>query len=145
MMENISVSIGSILIVEDNSVDLDLAMRAFGRCNPFNPLQVARDGEEVMLLMRRWEDGEPAPTVILLDLHLPRVDGLEVLRRLKSHKRFKAIPVIMLTSSGEGRDIREAYRLGVNSYIVKPVDFATFTELAAQIEDYWCRVNTPPK
>jgi CheY-like chemotaxis protein len=144
-MKRMSVLVGSILIVEDNSVDLDLAIRAFGRCNLLNPIEVARDGEEVMGLMQQWEAGEPTPMVILLDLHLPRVSGLEVLRRLKSHKQFKAIPVIMLTSSGEDRDIREAYRSGVNSYIVKPVDFARFLELAAQIESYWCRVNIPAK
>jgi CheY-like chemotaxis protein len=138
-------AVGSILIVEDNCVDLDLAMRAFGRCQPFNPIQVARDAEDVMVLMERWEAGDPAPMVILLDLHLPKVDGLEILRRLKSHERFKTIPVIMLTSSGADRDIREAYDLGVNSYIQKPVDFSRYVELAAQIEAYWCRVNMSPR
>ena len=95
--------------------------------------------------MRRWESGDLVPTVILLDLHLPRVDGLEILRRLKSHHRFRSIPVIMLTSSDDDRDIREAYHLGVNSYIQKPVDFGRFMELAAQIEAYWCRVNMSPR
>ena len=140
-----SASEGSILIVEDNCVDLDLAMRAFGKCRLCNPIQVARHAEDVMVWMERWEAGDPAPMVILLDLHLPRVDGLEILRRLKSHERFKAIPVIMLTSSDADRDIREAYDLGVNSYIQKPVDFGRYMELAAQIEAYWCRVNMSPR
>jgi CheY-like chemotaxis protein len=140
-----SVSVSSILIVEDNCVDLDLAIRAFGKCRLFNPIQVARNAEEVMVLMGRWEAGDLVPTVILLDLHLPIVDGLEILRRLKSHQRFRAIPVIMLTSSGDDRDIREAYRLGVNSYIQKPVDFGRYLELAAQIEAYWCGVNMSPR
>jgi len=140
-----SVSVSSILIVEDNCVDLDLALRAFRKCQMFNPIQVARDAEEVSVLMRRWESGDLVPTVILLDLHLPRVDGLEILRRLKSHHRFRSIPVIMLTSSDDDRDIREAYHLGVNSYIQKPVDFGRYMELAAQIEAYWCRVNMSPR
>ena len=140
-----SASVGSILIVEDNGVDLDLAMRAFGKCQLFSPIQVARHAEDVMRLMERWEAGDPVPMVILLDLHLPRVDGLEILRRLKSHQRFRAIPVIMLTSSGADRDIREAYHLGANSYIQKPVDFGRFMELAAQIEAYWCTVNMAPR
>src|SRR5215813_4820022 len=122
--------IDSILLVDDNPIDLDLAKRAFSKCELCNPLQVARDGEEVMLLMQRWEAGEPVPTVILLDLRLPKVNGLEVLRWLKSHTRFKSIPVIMLTTSDEDRDIHPAYHLGANSYIVKPVDFARFVEVA---------------
>ena len=144
-MSMMTVPINSILIVEDNCVDLDLAMRAFGKCELFSPIQVARDAEEMMRLMEGWEAGELVPAVILLDLHLPRVDGLEILRRLKSHQRFKSIPVIMLTSSGDDRDIREAYHLGVNSYIQKPVDFDRYMELAAQIETYWCRVNMSPR
>ena len=144
-MENIRGFVGSTLLVEDSAVELDLAMRAFGRRKLFNPLQVARNADEVMALMREWENGEPVPALILLDVHLPGVGGLELLRRLKSHKEFKAIPVIMLTSSGKEQDIHEAYHLGANSYIVKPVDFGRFMELAAQLDAYWCRLNTPPK
>ncbi|HMG37478.1 MAG TPA: response regulator [Blastocatellia bacterium] len=140
-----SVSVDSILIVEDNSVDLDLAIRAFGRCNLINPLRIARDAEEVIALMQRWEEGEPTPTLILLDLNLPGLSGMEVLRQIKTHDKFKTIPVIMLTSSGDEEDIQEAYLLGANSYIIKPMDFGRFRELAAQIGSYWCRVNTSPK
>ncbi len=134
-----------ILIVEDNPLDLDLAMRAFSRRKISNPILVARDGEEAIDLIPRWESGEPAPAVILLDLKLPRIDGLDVLRALKAHERYRLIPIIVLTSSAEDRDVAEAYKLGANSYIVKPVDFARFSELCAQLEMYWLLLNTPPR
>ncbi len=112
-----------ILVVEDNPLDLDLTQRAFAKHRLANPIQVARDGEEALSFIPRWEAGEPRPSVILLDLKLPKVTGLEVLRQIKSHPRFKVIPIVVLTTSGEDRDIEEAYRLGTNSYIIKPVDF----------------------
>lgn len=144
-MQTISVEVGSILLVEDNTIDLDLALRAFDRCEVYRPLQIARNGEDVLDFMQQWEDGQPVPSVILLDLDLPKVGGLEVLRRLKSHEEFKTIPVIMLTNSGAQQDIHEAYQLGANSYVQKPMDFGSYRELANQIEHYWCRVNTPPR
>jgi CheY-like chemotaxis protein len=106
---------------------------------------VARDGEEALACIRRWEEGAPPPLIILLDLKLPKVDGLEVLRHLKGHHHYKAIPVIVLTTSSETRDIESAYTLGVNSYIVKPVDFSQFIEVAQQIEHYWTAVNVSPE
>ena len=133
-----------ILVVEDNPVDLDLTQRAFAKHRIANPIQVARDGEEALDFIPRWEAGEPLPSVILLDLKLPKVNGLDVLRRLKSHRQVSIVPVIILTTSAEDRDIQEAYRLGANSYIVKPVDFEKFVDVAAQIEMYWCVLNTPP-
>jgi len=133
-----------ILVVEDNPVDLDLTQRAFAKHRIANPIQVARDGEEALDFIPRWEAGEPLPSVILLDLKLPKVNGLDVLRRLKSHRQTSIVPVIILTTSAEDRDIEEAYRLGANSYIVKPVDFEKFVDVAAQIEMYWCVLNTPP-
>jgi CheY-like chemotaxis protein len=133
-----------ILVVEDNPVDLDLTQRAFAKHRIANPIQVARDGEEALDFIPRWEAGEPLPSVILLDLKLPKVNGLDVLRRLKSHRQTSIVPVIILTTSAEDRDIQEAYRLGANSYIVKPVDFEKFVDVAAQIEMYWCVLNTPP-
>src|SRR5262245_38597451 len=133
--------IDSILLVDDNPIDLDLTRRAFDRCKLNNRFQVARDAEEVMVLMQGWESGESAPDLVLLDLNLPKVSGLEILRRLKDHRQFKAIPVIMLTSSTEDSDIRAAYHLGANSYLVKPADFGGLLELAAQIAGYWCQVN----
>lgn len=134
-----------ILLVEDNPVDLDLTQRAFARRRFGNPVQVARDGEEALAYIDRWDAGEPLPAVILLDIKLPKVNGLEVLRRIKSHERFRLIPVVMLTSSGESVDLRTAYELGANSYIVKPVDFGKFMEVAEQIELFWCVLNKAPR
>lgn len=133
-----------ILLVEDNPVDLDLTLRAFARKRLANPIQVARDGEEALQCIARWEAGEPIPAVVLLDIKLPRISGLEVLRELKSNPFSKGIPVIMLTSSAEDSDIKTAYDLGVNSYIVKPVNFAKFMDVAEQIELYWCVLNKLP-
>ncbi|WP_295407145.1 response regulator [uncultured Thiocystis sp.] len=134
-----------ILLVEDNPMDLDLTRRAFARRKLANPIEVARDGQEVLDWLPCWEAGEPLPLVVLLDLKLPRVDGLEVLRQLREHPVSQALPVVVLTSSSEDRDIETAYRLHANSYIVKPVNFEKFMEVAAQIELYWCLVNHPPR
>lgn len=134
-----------VLLVEDNPVDVDLTLRAFARRKLTNPVQVARDGEEALAWIPRWEAGEVLPLVILLDLKLPRVDGLEVLARWKAHEVSRAIPVVVLSSSAEDKDIEAAYRLGANSYILKPVDFAKFLEVAGQIELYWCALNEPPR
>ena len=133
-----------VLLVEDNPVDVDLTLRAFALRKLTNPVLVARDGEEALAFLPRWEGGDPRPLVILLDLKLPRVDGLEVLARLKNHSASRDIPVVVLTSSAEDRDIATAYQLGANSYIVKPVDFEKFLEVAGQIELYWCVTNLPP-
>lgn len=133
-----------ILLVEDNPVDIDLTCRAFARNRLANPISIARDGEEALDLMQRWEEGEAPPSLILLDIKLPRVDGLEVLRHLKAHPVFRRIPVVVLTSSSEDRDLLDAYALGVNSFIVKPVDFDLFVETASQIERYWCELNQRP-
>jgi CheY-like chemotaxis protein len=133
-----------ILLVEDNPVDLDLTIRAFSISKLTNPIIVARDGEEALAFIQRWEKGEMLPVVILLDLKLPKVDGLEVLRILKSHPDFKATPIVVLTSSAESSDVRSAYEFGANSYIVKPVDFEKFIEVAKHIELYWSVLNKPP-
>ncbi len=132
-----------ILLVEDNPMDVDLALRAFRRRRLTNPVDVARDGEEALAWLARWEAGEEPPAVVLLDLKLPRIDGLEVLRRFKTHERFRRVPVVVLTTSAENQDVRDAYQIGANSYIVKPVDFEKFVEVAAQIEIYWTVVNAP--
>ncbi|MBI3747376.1 MAG: response regulator [Chloroflexi bacterium] len=134
-----------ILLVEDNPMDVDLTRRAFAKRHLVNKLEVARDGEEALAFIDRWEAGEPPPVVILLDLKLPKVDGLEVLRQLRSHQQFRSIPVVIVTTSSEDADIRAAYELGANSYIVKPVDFNRFLDVAQQIELYWSVLNTPPK
>jgi CheY-like chemotaxis protein len=136
--------IDPILLVEDRAIDLDLTKRALARSKVVNPIQVARDGEEALAFLPHWEAGEPTPVFILLDLKLPKVDGMEFLRQVKSHLKFHAIPVIILTTSAEDYDVKEAYELGCNSYIVKPVDFNKFVEVASQIEIYWCALNTGP-
>ncbi len=132
-----------ILLVEDNPVDLDLTLRAFKRRNLTNPIQVARDGQEALDWIPRWEAGEPLPLVVLLDIKLPRVDGLDVLRRLRATPVSSTLPVVMLTSSSEHQDVRAAYALHANSYIVKPVNFDNFMDVATQIHLYWCLVNHP--
>lgn len=133
-----------ILLVEDNPMDLDLTLRAFNKKKFSNQVHIARDGEEALAFMARWEAGEALPAVILLDINLPKVNGLEVLRQLKAHERFRRIPVVVLTSSREDKDLKTAYDLGVNSYIEKPVNFTKFMEVAEQIELYWCVFNERP-
>jgi CheY-like chemotaxis protein len=130
-----------ILLVEDNPMDVDLTLRAFKRRHVTNTIHVARDGEEALAWLPRWEAGEPWPAVVLLDLKLPRVDGLEVLRQYKQHPKINAVPVVVLTTSSEGADMHRAYELGANSYIVKPVDFEKFMDVSEQIELYWTVIN----
>ncbi len=134
-----------ILLVEDNPMDVDLTLRAFARRKLTNRIEVARDGQEALEWIPRWEAGEPLPLVILLDLKLPRIDGLEVLRRLREAPISRNLPVVALTSSSEQRDVETAYSHHANSYIVKPVNFENFVEVATQIERYWCLLNHPPK
>ena len=142
---NIDVNNRPILLVEDNPVDVDLTLRAFARRKLTNPIEVARDGQEALDWIPRWAAGAPLPLVILLDLKLPKVDGLEVLRQLREHPVSRDLPVVVLTSSNEDRDVETAYGYHANSYIVKPVNFEKFMEVAAQIELYWCLLNHPPR
>lgn len=137
-------SLPPILLVEDNPMDLDLTLRAFNKKKFSNTIQIARDGEEALAFFARWEAGEPLPAVILLDINLPKVNGLEVLQKLKEHTVFRRIPVVVLTSSRENSDLNTAYDLGVNSYIEKPVSFSKFIEVAEHIELYWCLLNERP-
>ncbi|MBN2348688.1 MAG: response regulator [Bacteroidales bacterium] len=132
-----------ILLIEDNPIDLDLTLRAFKSRNLTNPFHIARDGEEALEWIQKWEQGEPVPVIILLDIKLPKIDGLDVLKAIKSHPDFKTIPVVILSTSAEASDIQSAYQLGANSYIVKPVDFDKFIEVAKQIELYWNILNKP--
>lgn len=135
----------SILLVEDNPADVDLTLRAFKRRKLVNPVEIARDGEEALGWLGRWEAGETLPLVVLLDLKLPRVDGLEVLRQYRAHAVSHNLPIVVLTSSNDDTDVRTAYDNGANSYIVKPVNFDKFMDVAAQIELYWCLLNEPPR
>jgi CheY-like chemotaxis protein len=140
----VSTSDRPILLVEDNPMDVDLTLRAFKRRRVTNVIHVARDGEEALTWIARWEAGEPWPAVILLDLKLPKVDGLDVLRQLKEHPTLRVIPVVVLTTSGEGADVMAAYQLGVNSYIVKPVEFEKFMDVSEKLDLYWTVVNQLP-
>ena len=133
-----------IFLVEDNPMDVDLALRAFKKRRLLNRIEVARDGEEALAWIPRWEAGETLPAVILLDLKLPRVDGLEVLRQIKANMKLRGVPIVVLTTSADNQDVKKAYELGANSYIVKPVDFDKFVEVASQIEVYWTVLNSRP-
>ena len=134
-----------ILLVEDNPMDVDLTRRAFERRKLTNPLLVARDGQEALDLIADWPEERTPPVVVLLDLKLPKVDGISVLRALRSHERLRHTPVVVLTTSGEDADVAAAYACGANSYIVKPVEFEKFLEVAGQLEVYWMLLNTPPR
>jgi two-component system, response regulator len=138
-----------ILLVEDNANDVALTLRALKRYNLSNSIHVVYDGAEALEFIfgtgaYAGRHLEPTPRVILLDLKLPKVDGLEVLQRIKTDPRTRVIPVVVLTSSREQCDIVESYQLGVNSYIVKPVDFEQFTEAMRQLGLYWVLLNQPP-
>ena len=137
-----------VLLVEDNPDDEALTMRALKKAHILNPVVIVRDGAEAVeyvLCTGRYAHRDPTdtPQVILLDLKLPKVSGLDVLRRIKGHPRYKAIPIVMLTTSSEDTDVRTAYELGANSYIIKPVNFENFLDVATQLEIYWSVLNTP--
>ena len=138
-----------ILLVEDKHTDAELTMRALKRHNLANRVLWVKDGQEALdyafsagVYAERSPGGDPK--LILLDINLPKISGVEVLRRLKADERTRAIPVTMLTSSAEERDVIESYKLGVNSYIVKPVDFGKFVETVSEVGMYWMVVNRPP-
>lgn len=133
-----------ILLVEDNPDDAGLAIHALKKHNMANNLLHLNDGEEALTYLFSSETTS-TPKVILLDLKMPKIDGIEVLRKIKSDETTKIIPVVVLTSSREERDILESYKLGVNAYIVKPVDFDKFTKAIAEIGFFWLLLNQPPK
>jgi hypothetical protein len=132
-----------ILLIEDNPMDVDLTRRAFEHNHLANPLVVLRDGEEALAYINGVKPGTTAPLLILLDLKLPKVHGLEFLKVFRRNKEFMTTPVVILTSSAEDADIKKAYKYGANSYIVKPVNFDKFIEVAKNIEFYWVLLNTP--
>jgi two-component system response regulator len=138
-----------ILLVEDNSDDEKLTVRAFKKKNISNPVVVARDGLEALDYVfgtgaHAGRNANDVPAVILLDLKLPKVDGLEVLKRVRADSRTKHVPVVILTSSKEEQDLVSSYDLGANSYIRKPVDFEKFVEVAGTLGLYWLLFNEPP-
>ena len=134
---------GTILLVEDNPDDEALAIRALRRNNIANEVKIARDGVEAIDILMNADT--ELPQVVLLDLKLPKLDGMEVLRRIRENERTHLLPVVILTSSNEERDMVESYRLGANSYIRKPVDFAQFTESVRQLGLYWLVLNQTPR
>jgi CheY-like chemotaxis protein len=139
-------SLRPILLIEDNAMDVDLTRRAFHEHGITNPFAVCFDGEEALNYIE--SHATPAdmqlPIIALIDLHLPKIDGTEVMRRARAHPVWKRVPFIVLTTSRHESDIASAYECGANSYIAKPVDFTTFTEVARIIKIYWLQINEPP-
>jgi DNA-binding response OmpR family regulator len=140
--------LGRILLVEDDDNDVELTINALGEYNLANEVIVTRDGEEALdyLYCRGTHNSRTSdnPAVLLLDLKLPKVDGLEVLRQVKSDDNMKMIPVVVLTSSHEEKDLVASYRLGVNAYVVKPVDFHEFVNAIKELGVFWAVINVPP-
>jgi len=141
-------ALNRILLVEDNEEDVELTLAALQELKLANEVVVARDGVEALdYLYRRGAHNERVgenPVVVLLDLKMPRVDGLQVLREIKNSEALKTTPVVMLTSSREERDLVESYRLGANAYVVKPVDFEKFTEAVRELGMFWALINEAP-
>jgi two-component system response regulator len=138
-----------ILLVEDNGDDVEITLRAFRKCNVLSEIVVVRDGVEALDYMfaagaHAGQTTKLQPDVILLDLKLPKVSGLEVLRRLREEERTRRVPVVVLTSSNEEKDIQSSYDLGANSFVRKPVDFTQFMEVARQLGQYWLGINESP-
>ena len=135
-----------ILVVEDNPMDLDFMLQAFEENGVLNPVHVCRDGEEALQFIQSHTLPEDAslPLLVLLDLRLPKVDGIEVLREARQLPVWKQVPFVVVTTSRENSDISRAYEFGVNSYIVKPVEFSAFAEVVKQIKFYWLLTNEPP-
>jgi len=138
-----------LLLIEDNPHDVELTVHVLEKHKLANHIKVVRDGEEALAFLfgadgQAADDSDNTPKIILLDLKLPKVNGMEVLGKIKANPRTKSIPVVVLTSSREERDLFLCYELGVNSYIVKPVDFAQFTEAIRQLGLYWLLLNERP-
>ncbi len=147
--EELATSRVEIVIVEDNPSDAELILRVFRKHNMANEIVLLKDGAEALDFLFGHDGCGPTPSsitcrIILLDLKLPKVDGIEVLRRLKSEERTRGIPVVVLTSSTEQRDLKEAYDLGVNSYVAKPIKFDEFAKAVADLGLYWLMLNKLP-
>lgn len=139
-----------ILMAEDSARDAEMTLRALRKHNLGNHIHWVKDGAEALAFLfctGAYADRDPklGPKLVLLDIRMPRVDGIEVLRQVKSDERMRVLPVVMMTSSNEERDVIESYQLGVNSYIVKPIEFAVFTEVVARIGLYWIVANRVPE
>jgi len=136
----------AVLLVEDNPDDEELTLRGLRHANLKNPVDVTRDGQEALdyLFGNHDQAAKPVPVVVLLDLHLPRVDGFEVLKRIRAEERTRRVPVVILTSSSEDQDLINGYDLGANSYVRKPVRFEEFATAIAQLGVYWLLLNESP-
>ncbi len=132
---------GRILYAEDNSFDLELAVAAFERTNLSDSLDIVRDGQEAIDYFFDKSDEDQLPVVAILDLNMPKLSGLDVLKKIKSHDRYKKVPVVILTSSQMESDVKRSYEYGVNAFVVKPIDFEDFTEVVKSIGDFWVNFN----
>lgn len=138
-------TVSQILLIEDNTLDADLIRHALLKVEAGVALSVARDGEEAIGFIKGWDEGQPTPIVILLDLQLPKISGFDVLKELKSHPRYRVLPVVILTASNNMDDIQTAYKLGANSYILKSINYDLLAEAVALIHRYWCGLNIHPE
>ncbi|MDX9991012.1 MAG: response regulator [Anaerolineales bacterium] len=134
----------SFFLIEDSTADADLIIRVLKKNDKSIQIYHAQDGEEAIQMLNSWAAGFPNPMIILLDLKLPKIDGLEVLKIIKEDKRFRSLPVIALTSSNQNQDIQKAYQLGANSYIIKAIDFDEFSKAIELIQQYWGKLNVYP-
>jgi CheY-like chemotaxis protein len=134
-----------VLLVEDNTLDAELIRHAIHQAGATVVFDVARDGEEALDHLKKWEAGSPVPILILLDLKLPIISGFDVLKTLKTHPRYRILPVVVLTSSNASADIQKAYDLGANSYILKSIDYDLFAKAVGLIHRYWCGLNIYPE
>lgn len=135
----------TLFLVEDNRADADLIRRMLLKNDPGMTIELARDGEEALERLRVWDGQFPRPMIVLLDLKLPKVSGLQVLKTIKEDEHLRILPVIVLTSSNQPEDIHQAYALGANSYIVKAIDFDAFSAAISTIYRYWCTLNVHPE
>jgi CheY-like chemotaxis protein len=147
LRENKMNTLKPILLIEDSSKDVELTLAALEDCHVANQVIVLRDGNEAIQYLREHAgiDGDCFPVVVLLDIKMPKLSGIEVLRAIKAEPKLKYLPVVMLTSSCEGPDIAECYQLGANAYVVKPVEFAQFFEAVKAVGRFWAVVNQPPE
>jgi len=135
----------NILLIEDNAMDVDLIRHALLKADASIEINVARDGEAALAFFKSWQEGVPAPSVILLDLKLPKISGFDVLKTLKSHPSYRGLPVVVVTSSSDPADIHKAYTLGANSHILKAIDYDQFARAIQLLQRYWCRLNVRPQ
>lgn len=140
----------TILLVEDNPTDQKLTVRAFKECSALTHMAVVQDGAEALDFLfatgaHSHRSAEPLPALVLVDLKLPRIDGLELIQRLREDERTRLLPIVVLTASVEDRDVARSYELGANAYIRKPVDFSEFVEAASIIGTFWLRLNQAPR